>query len=140
MTSNLHNNTQLPRHEMPKPPVRVLIVEDNHHLAQLFADLLEVLGCSSEVTLSARSGLDAARKSRPDLIFCDLRLPGEIDGFGFAREFRAMSASPFVPLIAVTGLCTADDRQKALQAGFDQIFVKPLKFNDVQELVARVHR
>ncbi|WP_334191137.1 response regulator [Noviherbaspirillum sp.] len=136
----LQSDTQAAGYNAPNPPARVLIVEDNHHLAQLFSDLLEVLGCTSDVALSARSGLDMVHKKRPDLIFCDLRLPGEMDGFGFAREFRSMSLSPFVPLVAVTGLCTAEDREKAMQAGFDRIFIKPLKFNEIQELVDSLHR
>src|SRR6478672_12907349 len=110
------------------PPKRVLVIEDNHHLAQLFGDLLKMLGCTTSVVLNARAGLAAANRSRPDLVFCDLRLPGEFDGFDFAREFRSIPHLSAVPLIAVTGLQTDANRRQALDAGFDRVFVKPLKF------------
>ncbi len=70
---------------LEKYPMRVLVIEDNQDLAKLFCDLLEVMGCMTYSAHSARSGLECARKEVPDLVFCDLRLPGEKSGFDVAR-------------------------------------------------------
>lgn len=115
--------------------LKVLVIEDNQDLAKLFCDLLEVMGCNTEVALTVRSGLESARKTLPDLIFCDLRLPGERDGFDFARELRADEELGHVPLIAVTGYSGVDERQRALDAGFNRVFAKPIKFAEIQEVL-----
>jgi CheY-like chemotaxis protein len=120
---------------LPAFQMRVLVIEDNQDLAKLFCDLLEVMGCNTEVALNVRSGLESARKISPDLVFCDLRLPGERDGFDFARELRADEELAHIPLIAVTGYSGVDEQQRALEAGFDRVFAKPIKFAEIQEVL-----
>ena len=116
-------------------PLHVLVIEDNQDLAKLFCDLLEVMGCSTAVALNGRSGLESARTVAPDLVFCDLRLPGEKDGFAVARELRADPVLGSMPLIAVTGLSAAQESARALAVGFDKVFEKPIKFAQIQELL-----
>lgn len=118
------------------PRIRVLVIEDNRDFARLFGDMLEIMGCSLDVEFDVRSGLEAARKSAPDLIFCDLGLPGELDGFDFARMVRADAALAHIPLIAVSGRTGQEDIQRAIEAGFTQIFPKPVKFADVSRALA----
>lgn len=113
------------------PRISVLVIEDNRDFARLFGDMLEIMGCSLDVEFDVRSGLEAARKSAPDLIFCDLGLPGELDGFDFARLVRADPKLAHIPLIAVSGRTGQEDIQRAIDAGFTQIFPKPVKFADV---------
>lgn len=117
------------------PPMRVLVIEDNQDLAKLFCDLLEVMGCVTEMAFTARSGIDAARRKAPDLVFCDLRLPGEKDGFGFAAEMRADATLSTIPLIAVTGYDDVDEHRRALSVGFDRVFEKPVKFAQILDLL-----
>lgn len=118
------------------PRISVLVIEDNRDFARLFGDMLEIMGCSLDVEFDVRSGLAAARKSAPDLIFCDLGLPGELDGFDFARMVRADSKLAHIPLIAVSGRTGQEDIQRAVDAGFTQIFPKPVKFADVSRALA----
>jgi CheY-like chemotaxis protein len=115
--------------------MRVLVIEDNQDLAKLFCDLLEVMGCATEVALNGKSGVELAKKSPPDLVFCDLRLPGEKDGFQVATELRADPCCERIPLIAVTGLSGPDEYHRAMSAGFDRVFEKPIKFAQIQELL-----
>jgi len=98
-------------------PLRVLVVEDNRDLAKLFCDLLEVMGCVAEAVFNARSALENAKAKVPDLVFCDLRLPGGKNGFELAAELRADPALAHIPLIAVTGYADGDERERALEAG-----------------------
>jgi CheY-like chemotaxis protein len=116
--------------------MRILVIEDNQDLAKLFCDLLEVMGCSTEVAFNGRVGLENAMRTPPDLVFCDLRLPGEKDGFAVAAELRANPACAKIPLIAVTGLSGPEEYHRAMQAGFDHVFEKPIKFAQIQELLA----
>ncbi len=121
--------------------VRVLVIEDNRDFAQLFKDMLQIMGCDPEVAMTAQEGLEVARQSQPDMIFCDIGLPGEMDGFGFARALRADARTKDIPLVAVSGYTSAEDKQKALAAGFDRLCPKPVKFGDISEsLKCMVHK
>lgn len=114
---------------------RVLVIEDNQDLAKLFCDLLEVMGCTTYVAFSARGGLESARREVPDLVFCDLRLPGDKSGFDVAREMRADPKLAHIPLLAVTGYDDAHEHQRALDAGFERVFGKPVKFAQILEVL-----
>jgi CheY-like chemotaxis protein len=118
-----------------KYPMRVLVIEDNQDLAKLFCDLLEVMGCATSSAFSARGGVEAARNEVPDLIFCDLRLPGDKSGFDVALELRADPALAHIPLIAVTGYDDVREHQRALDAGFERVFEKPVKFAQILEVL-----
>jgi CheY-like chemotaxis protein len=118
-----------------QPSLSVLVIEDNQDLAKLFCDLLEVMGCATEMAFNARHGIEAARRLMPDLVFCDLRLPGEKNGFDLASELSADPALSAIPLIAVTGYNDAEEHQRALKAGFRQVFEKPVKFAQIMEVL-----
>jgi CheY-like chemotaxis protein len=124
----------------PDAPLRVLVVEDNQDLARLFCDLLDVMGCETDMAFTARSALDQARRNPPELVFCDLRLPGEKDGFDVAKELRADEALAGLRLIAVSGLTDVEEQKRAIDAGFDRVFAKPVKFAQIQEVLAEYRR
>jgi CheY-like chemotaxis protein len=113
----------------------VLIVEDNSDLAKLFSDLFGVMGCTTDIALNAKSGFEKAQQHPPDLVFSDLRLPGDKNGFDLAQDFRADKALAATPLVAVTGSCEAEDFERAEKAGFDRIFTKPFKFAEIHKLL-----
>lgn len=116
-------------------PMRVIVIEDNEDLAKLFCDLLEVMGCSTQAAFNARTALECIRSDLPDLVFCDLRLPGEKSGFDIARELRTDPACAHIPLIAVTGFDDPREHQRARDAGFEQVFDKPVKFAQIQAVL-----
>jgi CheY-like chemotaxis protein len=120
---------------MPAFQMRVLVIEDNQDLARLFCDMLEVMGCETEVAFNARTGVASARRIKPDIVFCDLRLPGERNGFDVAAELRSDEASANLPLIAVTGYSDVEEHRRALDAGFDRVFAKPIKFAEIQHVL-----
>jgi CheY-like chemotaxis protein len=119
---------------------RILVIEDNADLAKLFADMFGIMGCASEVALNAESGSEATIRSRPDLVFCDLHLPGSKDGFDFARDLRNDPSFAQVPLIAITGATESGVFERARKAGFDHIFAKPFKFREIEELIRRLQK
>jgi CheY-like chemotaxis protein len=116
-------------------PMQVLVVEDNQDLAKLFCDLLEVMGCVTHAAFTARSALESARANMPDLVFCDLRLPGGKSGFELAGELRADPELAHIPLIAVTGYADEPERARALEVGFQRVFEKPVKFAQMMDVL-----
>jgi CheY-like chemotaxis protein len=119
----------------PAIAFHVLIVEDNSDLAKLFSDLFGVMGCTSDIALNAKSGFEKALQNPPDLVFSDLRLPGDKNGFDLAKDFRAHKVLSATPLVAVTGSCEPEDFVRAEKAGFDRIFTKPFKFAEIHKLL-----
>jgi CheY-like chemotaxis protein/signal transduction histidine kinase len=119
-----------------KQRTRVLAIEDNRDFAQLFRHMLEIMGCELDITSDARIGFSIARDIQPQLIFCDLGLPGDMDGFDFARAIRSDPDLAHIPLVAVSGYTSPEDRQRALAAGFDRVCAKPVKFADISAALA----
>lgn len=118
----------------PKPPVpsdrpsgvRVLIVEDNADSRTMLKSLLELDGYVVTAAKDGPEGLEAIRRERPDVALIDIGLPG-LDGYQLARKIRAQREFDGVRLIALTGYGRPEDRQRVLEAGFDNHLVKPLR-------------
>jgi len=104
---------------------RVLVIEDNPANLELMVYLLQAFGHTPLTTRDGRSGLEAARRERPDLVLCDIQLP-DMDGYEIVRQIRADPALSGLPLVAVTALAMVGDRDKALAAGFQGYIAKPL--------------
>jgi CheY-like chemotaxis protein len=77
-----------------------------------------------------------AAETRPDIIFCDLTMPGDKNGFDVAQEIRANPDLSHILLIAVTGFTHLDACNRALEAGFEQVFAKPVKFAQLQKVLS----
>jgi CheY-like chemotaxis protein len=107
-------------------PKRILLVDDDLHVAETLAGLLELEGYCVTVRHDALAALEQVRQARADLVLCDLTLPGEMDGFGFARACRADSALRDLHLIAVSGYDGPQDRTRAQASGFDELVGKPV--------------
>jgi PAS domain S-box-containing protein len=128
----------------PSPPPRrdaarvdrILVIEDNIDAAETLRDALELEGAQVRVADDGNSGLDAARQFRPDVIICDIGLPGELDGYDVARAIRADAALRDTPLIALTGYAGPEDLARAREAGFDRHLGKPASAPDVLRAVA----
>jgi two-component system CheB/CheR fusion protein len=113
---------------------RVLVIEDNVDAAESLKEGLELSGHEVFVAHDGAEGLARARALRPDVVLCDIGLPG-VDGYEVARRIRAdPSLSPL--LVAITGYALPEDQRKARAAGFDQHLAKPFQFRAVEEVVA----
>jgi CheY-like chemotaxis protein len=115
----------------------VLVVDDNQDGADSLKELLELEGHSVEVAYDGRAGIEKARAIRPEIIICDIGLPG-LNGFEVARQIRAdLGSSP--TLVALTGYAQADDQCRAFDAGFDHHLSKPMDLQKIRALLGR-HR
>lgn len=111
---------------------RILVVEDDAHLADGLAINLELEGYEPLLAASAEDGLDAWRRGGIDLILLDVMLPG-MDGFAFCAHVR--QAADRVPILFLTARGGNQDRIRGLDEGGDDYITKPF---DLQELLARI--
>jgi two-component system cell cycle response regulator len=113
---------------------RILLIEDNPDNLDLMSYLLTAYGHTVSTAEDGESGIAAARGARPDLVACDIHLPG-VDGYGVARALKADASLDGMPVIAVTALAMVGDRERILEAGFDGYITKPI---DPQRVVAEL--
>ena len=119
------------------PPVghrRVLVVEDNDDARDMLRTLLTLEGHEVHETATGQAGVDLAKAVAPDVALIDIGLPG-LDGYEVARRIRAQLGRSIL-LIAITGYGQPEDRQRALDAGFDAHLTKPASLEDLERAVS----
>ena len=104
---------------------QVLVVEDNPTNLYLMVYLLKAFGHSPLTACDGLEGIAAARREHPDLILCDIQLPGA-DGVEVCRQLKSDPALRDIPLIAVTAYAMVGDREKLLSHGFNGYMSKPV--------------
>jgi|HubBroStandDraft_1064217.scaffolds.fasta_scaffold56932_2 two-component system cell cycle response regulator len=104
---------------------QILIVEDNEANCELMRYLLQAYGHTVVTARDGATGLASAQRWRPDLILCDIQMPG-MDGTQLARHIRQDRALDGIVLLAVTALAMVGDREVIMAAGFDGYFAKPI--------------
>jgi CheY-like chemotaxis protein len=117
---------------------RVLIVEDGLDAAATLKLLLEFWGHTVAVAHEGRSGLVEAERFRPEIILCDIGLPGGLDGYAVAREIRKHPGLAKVHLVAMTGFGSAGAKDLARQAGFELQLTKPVEPDLLELLIANL--
>jgi signal transduction histidine kinase/CheY-like chemotaxis protein len=118
--------------EVPRTSRRVLLVEDSPDARRVMSVLLSRWGHEVAYAEDGPLGVAAAEVHRPEVALVDIGLPG-MDGYEVARSIRGKLGTGVV-LIALTGYGQPEDKERALQAGFDLHLVKPVQ----PELLARV--
>jgi signal transduction histidine kinase len=119
--------------------LRILIVDDNEDSAELLSALLRRLGHETRVAHDGAEALALVDDFAPEVAVLDIGLP-VMDGYELARELRARSSTRAARLFALTGYGQDGDRKRALEAGFDAHFVKPLDIEDVVRAIAAASR
>jgi signal transduction histidine kinase len=121
---------------------RVLLVEDDPPTRKATQRLLELHGASVGLATTADEALDAYAGVRPDLVLCDIGLPGE-DGFSLVRRLRQFESQKRLvrtPAVALTAFAREEDQKRALEAGFDRHVPKPVDpdvlLTNVAELIS----
>jgi CheY-like chemotaxis protein len=108
-----------------RSPLRVLLVDDFLDALDILKLGLELAGCSVETASDGLSAIEKARAGSYDVAFVDIGLPG-VDGFGVARRLRAEPATRSLPLVAMSGYGSHEDRERSAASGFDAHLVKPV--------------
>lgn len=104
---------------------RILIIEDNETNLQLMVYLLQEYGYLTMTATNGLAGLAAISRERPDLVLCDVHMPG-LNGYEIAQRVKADAELRKIPIMAVSALAMVGDREKGLAAGFDSYISKPI--------------
>lgn len=115
--------------------LRVLVIEDHKDSAESLRMILELLGSEVAVCFNGWDGVQAAKQFHPDMIFCDIGLPG-MDGYEVAQTLRESPETSDVLLVAITGYGEEEGRQRALAAGFNDHFTKPVNPAVIENILA----
>lgn len=117
--------------------LRLLMVEDNLDIAETLAELLRGTGHVVEMVGSAEEALDSLAKQRPDIVLCDIGLPG-MDGLTLAARVREDPSLCNLKLVAMTGYGDASTRTRINSAGFDRHLIKPVQLEALRHCLARL--
>lgn len=136
LTEAVPQRTAKPAAKSQKP-LRMLIVDDNQDSAESMGMLQKIYGHEVHTAYSGPDAINIAREFHPEVVLLDIGLPG-MDGFEVARRLREMPDLADSFLVALTGYGTADDRQRAIRAGFNEHLAKPANLDKLREwLLAR---
>ncbi|BDG04169.1 hybrid sensor histidine kinase/response regulator [Anaeromyxobacter oryzae] len=121
---------------VPGPPHRrrVLVIDDNEDGASTLKEVLELSGHEVRVAVDGPSGIALAHAFDPDVVLCDIGLPG-MDGYDVARALRADDTTRRAYLIALSGYALPDDLRRARDAGFDRHQAKPPTIESLDRLL-----
>ncbi|MGZ3298239.1 MAG: hybrid sensor histidine kinase/response regulator, partial [Asticcacaulis sp.] len=120
----------------PARALRILLIEDNVDAAESARMLLSHEGHEVEVAFDAESGLALARRFMPDVILCDIGLPG-MDGYQIIRRIREDDQLSPIFAVALTGYGRESDRSHALASGFNLHLTKPIDWPTLAETLVQ---
>lgn len=122
----------MPRTDVPGQ--RILLVDDNEDQTSTLQTLLELAGYQVEVAADGRTGLERARRFRPEIAILDIGLP-DMDGHELARLIRQEPELEGIFLVAQTGWGPTDVRSPDRAEGFDVRLMKPVSFDVLQDVL-----
>lgn len=108
---------------MPGKSVKVLIVEDEKMLADMYATKFTMEGYAVEKAADGAEGIELAKKAKPDIILLDVIMP-KVDGFTALKELKSNPALKAIPVIMLTNLGQEDDVKKGKELGATDYYVK----------------
>jgi CheY-like chemotaxis protein len=119
---------------IPSRRTRVIVIDDNRPAADTLEVLLSLHHFEVRVAYTGPDGLRLALEWPPDVVLCDIGLPG-LDGYGVATALRQHALTARARLIAVTAYDSALARERSLRAGFERHLVKPVDPGVLLELL-----
>ncbi|WP_344762205.1 hybrid sensor histidine kinase/response regulator [Actimicrobium antarcticum] len=119
---------------LPKPPLRLLIIEDNIDANDTLSTLLRLEGNTVDSALDGKTGIEMAQRQAYDVVLCDIGLP-VTNGFEVVQQLKRL-LNPPPRFIAVTGYNQPKDRLRASRAGFDHFLVKPIAIDALLKVMS----
>jgi CheY-like chemotaxis protein len=116
---------------------KVLYVEDHESERDIVVQMLELYGCEVGVASSGEEGVEKAQEWHPDIVLMDIRMPGRIDGLVAIRQLRSSPDTADIPIIVVSAWGSAKHKERAMNAGADAHFTKPVTMD---ELIGAINR
>jgi CheY-like chemotaxis protein/two-component sensor histidine kinase len=121
--------------------LRVLLVEDEADARDLLVMMLESYGAKVTAASSAAEALKAMEEATPDVLVSDIAMP-VIDGYALIRRIRSLESERGAPIpaVALTAYARGEDRQNALEAGYQVHVPKPVEPGDLASVLAQLTR
>jgi len=119
------------------PDACILIVDDNHDVADSTAMLLRAVGWKVHLAYDGEEAIQSARTLHPDAVLLDIGLPG-VDGYQVAERIRAEPGNQRILIVAVSGYGQEEHRRRSKRAGFDHHIVKPIDPTILTQLLGSV--
>ncbi|GBE00011.1 polar-differentiation response regulator DivK [bacterium BMS3Abin07] len=104
---------------------KILVAEDNEKNRKLIRDVLRYYGYDVIETENGAECVETAKEHLPDLILLDIQMP-VMDGFRAIKVLKEMPETKHIKVIALTSFAMVGDREKILEAGFDDYIAKPI--------------
>jgi CheY-like chemotaxis protein len=123
------------RLEAPGQALRIALIDDNVDAIDSLRAVLQVMGHEVSTALDGTTGFELIRDTHPQLVVCDIGLPG-MDGYQIIARLRETVKGPMPFMIAMTGYGQPEDRVRALAAGFDHHLAKPVDVEELLRLIA----
>ncbi len=116
---------------------KALVVEDHPDMSYLLTRQLKMLGFSVTSASNSTKGVEKALKEKPHLILMDIMLPG-IDGLEATRRIRSNPEAKEIPILAATAITDKSQLRECIEAGCNDVIVKPFTAKDLQEKIQAV--
>jgi len=113
---------------------RILVIDDIPDVAEILCSLLRYLGYEVVSAPDGIKGLARAKEFQPDVIFCDIGLPG-MNGYEVARNLRRDDRLQDVYLIALSGYAQPEDIERSKEAGFNRHVAKPVDLAKLEQIL-----
>ena len=121
---------------MALPAKKILIIEDDEIMMDSLATLVRMDGYIATTAMGGAEGIRQALRSRPDLILCDLLMPG-VDGFAVLARLRAEAATAKIPFIFVTSSNEERDSRVSFLLGATDYLTKPVDPEKLMSLIGQ---
>lgn len=119
---------------------RILVVEDETNAAHALQLLLEHQGHTVATVATGDQALERSKAFMPNVVICDINLPGKLDGYAVGSSLRALRGLESVHLVAMTGYATEQDQERTKRAGFEYHLIKPVSIENLCALLADIDK
>lgn len=114
---------------------RVVVIDDRRDSSFTMQRMLELSGHEAFVAEEGPTGIALSKQVKPDVVLCDLDLPGGMSGYDVVRELRSHEDTEHALFVAVTGHAEVEARERSLRVGFDLHIVKPISRAQLLEIL-----
>jgi chemotaxis methyl-accepting protein methylase/signal transduction histidine kinase/chemotaxis response regulator CheB len=136
--SSARDATKTASHQVLLNDLRILVVDDDLETREAVATMLSGKGAEVRVAESASDAMTAVEDFRPEVLVCDIAMPGE-DGYSLIRRVRDLGpdrGGGSIPALALTAFAGEENRRRALSAGFQMYLAKPVDMDHLTQAVA----
>ena len=121
--------------KLGRKTLRILVVDDEPHILEVFQQLLETEGYVTNTADSGYSALAAVGDFSPHIVFLDIRMP-EMDGIQCLRRIK--EADPGAEVVMISGFATLEMARRSLEIGAFDYIGKPLNFNHIRDVIRHI--